>query len=435
MTRTNAQPLTMGFFSSFSPPAWHAADDRTYGDDWWSGDHFVRLAQKAENAGFDFMFFEDTAGISRIGGSLDLDVKNVFSSPKNDPVALITYLSAVTSRIGLIATASTSLYPPFLLARLYSTIDCLSKGRVGWNIVTSSEKEAAQNFGYDDLPPTEQRYAMAEEFMQVVNALWNSWDRDAVIQDVAHNIYADPSKVHEINHAGKHFKVRGPLNSFPSPQGKPVFAQAGGSGPGRDFAAKHAEIIMSTTIGGVKTMKAFREDIHERMRKFGREPGSCKILYLTRVYVADSVKAFRDSITDEQLFRVAGTHSAHLGVDLTQYDLNKPLPEDAVSNGTTSMFEALKEKGRKGQSIRDGLIDFNWGDADNGQIGPAGEVAEHLIDMMQEAGGDGYIIGATKEANAAFLSGIFDGVVPELKKRGAMRAGVGGTLRNALFAS
>lgn len=436
MTQTNTRPLTFGFFSSFTPPAWHAATDRLYGSDWWSGDYCARLAKRAEDAGFDFMFFEDTASVSRIGGSLELDLRHVFSSPKNDPVALITYLAGLTSRIGLIATGSTSLYPPFLLARLYATIDCLSKGRVGWNIVTSSEKESAQNFGHDDLPPTEQRYAIAEEFMQVVNALWDSWQEGAVVHDIERDMYTDPAKVHEINHVGPHFKVRGPLNSYPSPQRKPVFAQAGGSGPGRDFAARHAEIIMSTTIGGVSAMKAFREDIHERMRKFGRDPRSCKILYLTRLYVADSVKAFRDSITDEQLFRVIGTHSAHLGVDLTQYDLNRPLPEDVVSNGTTSMVELLKQKGREGKSIRDSLIDFNWGDEENGQIGRADHIAEHLIDLMREAGGDGYIIGATKEANANFLSGIFEGVVPELQKRGAMKTvQAGGMLRNALFAS
>lgn len=436
MAQSNAKPMTMGFFSSFSPPAWHAGSDRLHGDDWHSGSYFEQLVKRIEQSCFDFLFFEDTAAVSRIGGSLDLDLQNVFSSPKNDPVALITYLSGFTRHLGLIATASTSLYPPFLLARLYSTIDNLSRGRVGWNIVTSSEKEAAQNFGMDDLPKTDDRYAIAEEFMDVVNALWESWDKDAVVRDMERNIYTDPAKVREINHTGTHFKVRGPLNSFPSPQGKPVFAQAGGSGRGRDFAAKHAEIIMSTTIGGVKAMKAFREDVHERMRSFGRDPRDCKILYLTRTYIADSVKAFRDNITDDQLFRVIGTHSAHLGVDLTQFDINKPIPPDVVSNGTTSMFEAIKEKGRQGKSIRDCLIDFNWGDEENGQIGPADQVAENLIGMMEEAGGDGYIIGATKEANAEFLSGIFDGIVPALQKRGAMKtAYAGGTLRQSLFSA
>ncbi len=237
---------------------------------------------------------------------MDLALKLSLSSPKNDPVALISYLAGQTANLGLVATASTTLYPPFLLARLYSTIDNLSKGRAGWNIVTSSEEESAHNFGLDALPPTNERYDMADEFVEVAKALWDSWEDGAVIKDLDQNIHVDPAKVHEINHVGKYFKVRGPLNSYPSPQRRPVFAQAGGSPRGRDFAAKNADMIMSTTIGGVEAMKAFREDIHGRMRTFGRDPAQCRILYALHVYTSDSVDSFRAAITDSQLVPVLG---------------------------------------------------------------------------------------------------------------------------------
>ncbi|HWH26252.1 MAG TPA: NtaA/DmoA family FMN-dependent monooxygenase [Pseudolysinimonas sp.] len=427
--------IHFGFFSSFSPPAWHAAGDRLDGDDWPTGAYHSRLARRVEDAAFDFLFFEDTASVSRMSsGTMDADLTNAFTTPKNDPVALITYLAAQTSRLGLVATGSTSLYPPYLLARLYSTIDSLSNGRAGWNIVTSSEDESAQNFGQDCLPPTAERYAIAEEFVEVVSKLWDSWEEGAVVKDLESNIYADASKVHEINHIGENFRVRGPLNCLPSPQKRPVFAQAGGSDRGRDFAAKHAELIMSTVIGGVPAMTEFREDIHARMASFGRDPREARIMYALHAYIGEGMDAFRASITDNQLRSVLGKHGAHIGVDFGAYDLDTPFPSDAQSNGTTSMLESMKAKGRQGITLRDAIIDFNWPD-EIGAVGKAADVARNLDDAMREAGGDGYIIMATQDANESHLNGIFDELVPELQRRGTMRdAYTGQTLRENLFA-
>lgn len=429
-------PLHFGFFSSFSTPAWHAGTDRMFGDDWPSGGYHTWLAQRVEEAGFDFLFFEDTAGVSRVlGGNTDLDLRYALSAPKNDPVALITYLAARTERLGLVATASTTLYPPYLLARLYATIDNLSGGRVGWNIVASSEEESAQNFGYDTLPGTNERYAMADEFVEVATRLWDSWEPGAVVKDLENNVYVDPTKVHSIDHVGEHFRVRGPLNTYPSPQRRPVFAQAGGSPRGRDFAAQHAEMIMSVTIGGIPAMKEFREDIHERMRRFGRDPREARILYALHPHIGESAADRRASITDAQLLPVLGKHGAHLGIDLLQLDLDQPLPLDLEVNGTTSMFESLKEKARQGISLREAMIDFHWGDDDLGAVGQAPEVARNLVDAMEEAGGDGYIFMVTQDANRAAIDGVLDELVPELKKLGAWRADAGGsTFRESLFA-
>lgn len=429
-------PLHFGFFSSFMPPAWHAPKDRLFGDDWASGAFHARLAERAERACFDFLFLEDTSGVSRkLGGNTDFDLRYALSAPKNDPVALISYLSAVTERIGLISTASTTLYPPFLLARVFATIDNLSNGRAGWNIVTSSEDEAAQNYGLDALPPTNERYDRADEFVDLARKLWDSWEPDAVVKDVDANIYTDPTKVHAIEHEGPHFKVRGPLNSYPSPQRTPVLAQAGGSPRGRAFAAKHAELIMATTIGGVEAMTEFREDIHARMRAIGRDPRECRIMYAMHPYITESVESMRSSITDAQLTPVLGKHGAHLGVDLLSFDLNEPFPDDVVSHGTTSMLESLKAKGRQGVTLREAIIDFNWGEDELGVVGPANQVAKNMVAAMEAAGGDGYIIMATQDASPQVIDGIIDELVPALKGLGAMRTDYSGTtLRDNLFA-
>ncbi|MGW0817240.1 NtaA/DmoA family FMN-dependent monooxygenase [Streptomyces viridiviolaceus] len=426
----------LGFFSSFSPPAWHAATDRAHGENWATGAYHADLARRVEEACFDFLFFEDTSGVSRTrGGTMDADLRNSHSTPKNDPVALLSYLSAVTGRLGLIATASTTLYPPYLLARLFSTIDGLSGGRAGWNIVTSSEEEAAHNFGYDVLPTPAERYDRAEEFTDVARKLWNSWDEDAVVRDYENGIHTDPAKVHEINHVGKHFTVRGPLNSLPSPQRTPVLAQAGGSPRGRDFAARNAELIMATTTGGIEAMKAFREDIHGRMKTFGRSPDSCRVMYATHLHVSGDGHDPRRDATDAQLAAMLGKHAAHIGLDLFRYDLDAPLPADVTSNGTTSMLESLKEKGRQGISLRDAILDLCLGEDELGLVGAPERVAENLAGAMEEVGGDGFIVMATQNANAAHTDAILDGVVPHLKQLGAMRTAYAGpTLRENLFA-
>ncbi|MFE7837309.1 NtaA/DmoA family FMN-dependent monooxygenase [Streptomyces sp. NPDC057474] len=426
----------LGFFSSFSPPAWHAATDRAHGEDWWSGEYHARLARRVEEACFDFLFFEDTSGVSRtLGGSMATDLTNSLSTPKNDPVALLSYLSAVTSRLGLIATGSTTLYPPYLLARLYSTIDGLSRGRAGWNVVTSSEEESAHNYGLDALPPPAERYERAQEFVDVARALWDSWEDGAVLRDYDHRVHVDPAKVHEINHIGKHFKVRGPLNSMPSPQRTPVLAQAGGSPTGRDFAARNAELIMATTIGGIQAMKAFREDIHARMKSFGRDPSECRIMYATHLHVTEDGRDPRDAVTETELASMLGKHAAHIGVDLFRYDLDRPLPDDVHANGTTSMLDSIKAKGRQGISLRDAIIDVCLGDDELGVTGTADRVADNLADVMEQVGGDGYIIMATQNANAAHTDAILDGVVPALQKLGAVRTSYSGTtLRENLFA-
>ena len=214
-------------------------------------DHYIEVACLAESAKFDFIFFADTMATRQA------DIRAVSRSAQFtayfEPLTLLSALAAVTRNIGLIATATTSFYEPYHVARLFASLDHLSHGRAGWNIVTSSMDNEARNFGQTSLPPKAQRYRRAREFVEVVKGLWDSWDGDAFVRDRAAGVYFDPGKMHVLDHQGEHFTVRGPLNVPRTPQGHPVLVQAGSSDDGRDFAASVAEnrLHLRTDAGGV----------------------------------------------------------------------------------------------------------------------------------------------------------------------------------------
>src|SRR5258708_26875617 len=216
----------------------------------FTGDFFVDMAKTMERACFDYIMLEDTLMISEAyGGSMEAYLKYALMGPKGDPAPMAALIRAATTKMGVVATMSTLAYPPFMLARLCSTLDNMCRGRFGWNIVTSGENLAAKNYGLPELPPRQQRYDMCDEYIQLVCQLWESWDQDAVELDHATNTYADYTKVRPINFNGKYYKCRGPLNCAPSPQGRPAFVQAGGSPRGPQVAAEAAGSIRSPTLG------------------------------------------------------------------------------------------------------------------------------------------------------------------------------------------
>jgi FMN-dependent oxidoreductase (nitrilotriacetate monooxygenase family) len=238
----------LGWFMNFTPDEWREPFGQ--GGLPWDGKFYREMARTLERACFDYIMIEDKLMVPEtFGGSTELSLTHAMMVPKHDPAPLAVAMGMATTRLGVVATLSTLAYPPFLLARLCSTIDSLTSGRFGWNIVTSAEDLSAQNFGLDRLPPRDLRYAMAEEYMEVVNKLFASWDQDAVVLDREAGVYADHTKVRPINHKGEFFSVRGPLNTVPSPQHRPVYVQAGGSPRGRDFAARHADSIISVASG------------------------------------------------------------------------------------------------------------------------------------------------------------------------------------------
>src|SRR5689334_13640153 len=230
--------------------------------------HYVRLAQTAERGLMDSVFFADSPMLGEVGrrpsGSLE-------------PTVLLAAMAMATQRVGLIATASTTYNEPYNLARRFGSLDHLSGGRAGWNIVTTATLDAARNFNLDELPQHRDRYLRAEEFVEVTNRLWDSWDDDAVLADKEEGIWADDSRVHPIGHRGDYFNVAGALNLPRTPQGRPVLVQAGSSESGRDFAARHAEAIF-TAMQTLEDAQQFYADVKARARRFGRDPELLKVL-------------------------------------------------------------------------------------------------------------------------------------------------------------
>src|SRR3954468_16956810 len=227
---------------------------------WMMPDLFIDLAKGMERACFDYMIIEDSSNIPyTYKGSHDTYLKYAASTPKLDPPVLVPYLAQATTHLGLVPTLSVSEYPPYLLARLINSLDHVTEGRIGWNCVTGSNDGTAQNYGHDKHRPHDERYEVAEQLADVGTRLWEAWDEDAMVLDPTIPMFADGSKVRPINHEGKYFKVRGPINAPRSPQGRVPICQAGGSPRGLAFASRWADTIITNALT-VEGMKAYRED-------------------------------------------------------------------------------------------------------------------------------------------------------------------------------
>ncbi len=425
----------LGYFTKFGPPAWQATDSRTDGSDWSNGRYFVDLARRLDAACLDFLFFEDTLSVSEaVGGSRDLDLKYAIYAPKSDPIPLLPLLAHNTTGLGLIATCTTTFYPPWHVARLFSTVDSLSGGRVGFNVVTTSERTSAQNFGLDGMPSHADRYAMAAEFLDAVNGLWDGWEEGAMVQDLATNTYVDASKVHALEHAGEYFRVRGPLNSPRSPQGRPLIAQAGGSDRGRAFASKYADLILAGAYGGPDEMKAFREDVRERVRGHGRNPDEVRVMFLVAVHFSDRPGATVSDLTSDAKFEaLVVQNGSELDLDLSRFDPDGPFPMDLEPGGHTSVYDGMKLLGAKGMTFREVISTVGVG----GQWQPIGTpeaIADELIEVMEHIGGDGVMLLANDVGDDTFITNVTERLAPALQRAGAMQTAYGpGTLRDKLL--
>ena len=419
-----ARPFHLGWFMSFRPPAWNTPFAGNDGRDWANGNYYVDFVRALERAGFDYMMIEDSSMVSdAYAGSSEIDLKYSLYAPKHDPVPLIPYLTAATERIGVVATMSTSFYPPFMLARTMTTLDHMSQGRVGWNIVTSSEDRAAQNYGMNGLPQHDERYDRADEFVDVVTKLFDSWEPDAMVMNTSTGQFADHTKVHPIEHEGRYFKVRGPMNTPRSPQGRPVFCQAGGSPRGRDFAAAHADTIIASAQG-VEAMRAFRDDIRDRMEALGRKPDDCKILFVVNPTVgatdaeAQAVRAgwLEPNVMRARAEAALGHLSALTENDFASYDLDSPIP-DVTTNGHRSTLSDFIRMGTGGRTL--GEVAATWSIESVPFVGSPATIAAQMDEVMQEVGGDGFLImgGSTRR----YITEITEGLVPALQARGLTR--------------
>lgn len=324
------------------------------------------------------------------------------------------------------ATFSTSFYPPFMLARLCTSLDHIARGRFGWNIVTSGEDGSAQNFGMDKLWPREVRYEMADEYLDLVCQLWDSWDRGAVVLDRASGTYAEASKVHTIDFVGKYFKCRGPLNTVPSPQGRPTFVQAGGSPTGRGFAAKHADSIIAVATG-IAGMQEYRDDVRERAETNGRKPDDVKVLFLVSPILAETTaeaNARRQRMVDAPHYitqTLAGISSV-TDIDFSKFDLDHELPR-LTTNGEQGSLDKFAQWG-SGKTLRQLVADRI--DRSYRLCGTPDDVADEMGRVMEEVGGDGFLITApAMRVGRRYITDITEGLVPALQRRGLVRSSYG----------
>lgn len=377
--------------------------------------HYVELARMAEAARFDTVFLADSSGVrSRHLPSLARTARSDFM----DPVTLLSALAAVTERIGLIATVSTSFNEPYNVARRFATLDQISGGRAGWNLVTSSSAEEAQNFNRDALPEHATRYERAAEFHDVVLGLWDSWEDDSFVRDKDSGIYLDTDKLHALNHRGKHFQVRGPLNVNRSPQGRPVVVQAGASEDGRALAARTAEVIFVAhqTFDEART---FYADIKGRLPAFGRDPDDVKIMPgifpvvgRTQAEAEEKFEALQSRVDPVVGFALLSTVIG--GVDLSGYDVDGPIPELPETNGPKSRQHLLVELARRDRlTIRQLYLRIAGARGHQQVVGTPASIADQLQQWFEEGGADGFNIMAPWFPGG--LQEFIDLVLPELR--------------------
>jgi FMN-dependent oxidoreductase (nitrilotriacetate monooxygenase family) len=420
-----SKPFHMAWFGSFTPPSWQSSYDGTDAGSFLDGKFYVQMTKDLERAGFDYILYEDSAMVSdTFGGTPEATLRRGAWAPKGDPMVLAPRLARATKHIGISITASTSFYPPWLLARAMATLDHMSHGRIGWNVVTSSEDRAAQNFGMDALPPHDERYDRAEEYVDLVTQLWDSWAPDAVVMDRETNTYVDHTKVHPIDFRGKFHSSRGPLNLPPGPQGRPVLTQAGGSDRGREFAARTAESILALPKG-VPAMKAYRDDVRARMVANGRDPDSCKIMFIVSPILGETMEEaeainqrMKAATRANPIGQLIGW-SATMEIDFSTFDLDKPLPDDTSTNGHQSTLANFR-KWADGRTLRDACAEYRTETVE--LIGTVDSVAAQMDEIMQEVGGDGFLIHRQPHGRK-YINEIVDGLAPALQRRGVMRTG------------
>jgi FMN-dependent oxidoreductase (nitrilotriacetate monooxygenase family) len=417
----------LGWFMNFIPPEWDTDDASPDAREWPNGRFYVDMARSMERACMDLIMIEDTVMVAdAYGGTMEGAMKHSAFAPKQDPIPLAVQIAVNTTNLGVVATMSTSFYPPYLLARLSSTVDSIARGRFGWNIVSSAEDRAAQNFGLDGLPEHDERYNVAEEYFDVVNQLWDSWEADAVVMDRETHTFADYRKVHTIDFHGKYFKSRGPLNTVPSPQHRPTFLQAGASPKGRQFAAGAADAIIAVGTG-IEGMKEYRDDIRTRAKAAGRNPDDVKLLFVVSPTIAATEQEARaeverllnhPSYVEKSLVSI----SSNTEIDFKQFDLDQPLPADLTTNGERGSLEYfMRGDGSPGPKTLRQLVMHR---AKRGLelVGTPDQVAKKMGEAMEEVGGDGFLIAKPGwDLSRKYIESICDGLVPALQRHGLTR--------------
>jgi N-acetyl-S-(2-succino)cysteine monooxygenase len=381
-------------------------------------------AKTAERGKFDMLFTGDSNSV-KMGTRALLEAGSMNGRPVQfEPVTLLSAIAMHTEHIGLLATATTSYEEPYTLARKFASLDHISNGRACWNVVTTAGQADALNFGFKEPLPAEVRYERARESVEVCKGLWDSWADDAFVQDKASGRFLDPDKVHVLNHEGKHFSVKGPLNIRRPPQGHPVLFMAGQSEPGREFAASTADCQFAVTPSKEVAI-AFYADVKGRMGKYGRAPEALRILPGVGVYVGRTA-AEADEFLEELESLVSPVQgvqnlSAHLGMDLSGYPIDGPLPEITGDNvGVSSRRFAVIEMARKENlTIRQTYLRVMRALGHVVMKGDGKQVADQMEDWFKSNACDGFNVHVPIQPGG--LRRFVDLVIPELQRRGLFR--------------
>ncbi|MEG7363426.1 LLM class flavin-dependent oxidoreductase [Pseudomonas citronellolis] len=432
MTASN-RTLSLGAFlmaTGHHVAAWRHPD--VPADAGLSFQQYKRLAQIAEAAKFDTLFVADS-----VAAPSAPIASRMARSDHFEPLTLLSALAAVTERIGLIATVTTSYNEPYHVARKFASLDHLSGGRAGWNLVTSDNAAEALNFNRSEHLGHAERYARAREFHDVVSGLWDSWEDDAFLRDKASGQYYDPAKLHQLDHQGEHFQVRGPLNVARSPQGRPVVVQAGSSDTGRELAAQTAEVVF-TAQTSLAAARDFYADLKGRMARHGRHPDELKVMPGVYVVVADSEaeaqekqEAFQELVEPQVgvalLSRMLGNF------DLSAYPLDGPLPElPLTDSGQRSRQLLLTElAGKENLSLAQLGRRIAGGRGHYSLVGTPQRIADELQAWFEQGAADGFNVLVPHLPGG--LEDVANLLVPELQRRGLFRRDyAGSTLRDHL---
>jgi alkanesulfonate monooxygenase len=387
--------------------------------------HLVRFIQTLERGKFDAFFMADHLAVLNMPMAA---LRRSGTATSFEPMTLLSALSMVTERIGLIATGSTTFDEPYHVARRFASLDHISDGRAGWNIVTTSNPDAALNFGLTEHVEHDERYRRAREFYDVVTGLWDSWADDAWLRDPQTGLFFDPARLHVLDHKGPQLSVRGPLNIARPVQGWPVIVQAGASEAGRQFAAETSEAIFASSRT-IEEGRKFYADMKGRMKALGRSPDHLKILPGALVIVArthaeaEEKRALLDSLVhpDSSLPNL----SMRLGTDASRFDLDGPLPEIPQTNASQSGRDALVALARRDNLTVRQLAQMVGGYGGLQMVGTAGEIADTMQEWLETDASDGFNI--MFHTVPAGLDDFVDMVVPELQRRGLFRREYEGT--------
>lgn len=395
---------------------------------------FESLGRTLEDGLFDMVFVTDTLGIPDVfEGSYAWTVRNGGQGAFHfDGPQILAAMAGATSRLGLGATVSTTYLPPYHLARTLGTLDHMSGGRAAWNIVTSWQPYGAANFGHVPLPPREARYDHADEVLDVVTRLWGSWEEGALLADRERGLFADPERIHRLDHDGEHLKVRGPLSLPRSPQGRPVLMQAGASSRGLEFAARWGEVIF-VIKRTVDEMREIRAELRARAEAIGRDPDELKVLPAVQPIVGETTaiaEQRRDFLGDLLTPEVTlALLSAQTGIDFSHVDPDAPFQANGSKAPAVPILQAAADA--EGLTVAEVARRFATSELTPQLVGTPAEVADELAELFDAGACDGFVV--TPAVFPGSYEDFVRGVVPELQRRGLFRTEYPGTvLRDVL---